>query len=86
MTGYDDKFGTVIDLGCFHSLHEDDQKVYVSMLKKACKAGAVIYLRAFSTANTKRNGYKGPQVSEEQIRTAFSDGWRINSLEQKDIM
>ena len=24
-------------------------------------------------------------MSEEQIRAAFSDGWRIDSLEQKDI-
>ena len=85
LTGYEAKFGTVIDIGCFHSLREDDQKEYASMLKKACKARAVIYLRAFSTANTKRKGYRGPSVSEEQIRGAFSDGWRIDRLEQKDI-
>ena len=87
LTGYDGRFSSVIDIGCFHSLHEDDQDrvKYVNMLKKACKAGAVIFLRAFSTANAKRPGYKGPQVSEEQIRTAFSGGWRIDRLESKDI-
>ncbi len=85
LTGYDDKFGTVIDVGCFHSLHEDDRKKYVSMLKNACKSGAVIFLRAFSTANAKRKGYRGPQVPDEQIRVAFSKGWRIVRFEQKDV-
>jgi len=87
LTGYDGKFGAVIDIGCFHSLHEydRDREKYVIMLKKTCKAGAVIFLRAFSTANAKRKGYKGPQVSEEQIRASFSDGWRIDRLEQNDI-
>jgi 2-polyprenyl-3-methyl-5-hydroxy-6-metoxy-1,4-benzoquinol methylase len=87
LTGYDGKFGAVIDIGCFHSLHEDDddREKYVIMLKKACRAGAVVFLRAFSTANAKRKGYRGPQVSEEQIRITFSDGWRIDRLEQKDI-
>jgi len=87
LTGYDGMFGAVIDIGCFHSLHEDDRdrEKYVAMLKKACKAGASVYLRAFSTANTKRKDYRGPQVTEEQIRAAFSDGWRIDRLEQKDI-
>ena len=85
LTGYDERFGADIDIGCFHSLHEDDREKYVIMLKNACKAGAVIFLRAFSTANAKREGYRGPHVSEEQIRAAFSDGWRIDRLEQKDV-
>jgi len=87
LTGYNGKFGAVIDIGCFHSLHEDDddRKKYVIMLRKACRAGAYVFLRAFSMANAKRKGYKGPQVSEEQIHFAFSGGWRIDKLEQKDI-
>ena len=85
LRGYDEKFCAVIDIGCFHSLHEDDRERYVIMLNKACKAGAVIYLRAFSTTNAKRKEYRGPQVSKEQICVAFSDGWRIDQLEQKDI-
>jgi 2-polyprenyl-3-methyl-5-hydroxy-6-metoxy-1,4-benzoquinol methylase len=87
LTGYDGKLGSVIDTGCFHSLHEADRdrEKYALMLKKACRAGAVIFLRAFSTANAKRTGYRGPQVYEEQIRVAFSNGWRIDMLGQKDI-
>ena len=85
LTGYDERFGSVKDIGCFHSLHEDDHEKYVIMLKKACKAGALIFLRAFYTANAKRKDYRGPQVSEEQICAAFSDGWRIDRLEQKDV-
>ena len=56
LTGYDDRFGSVIDVGCFHSLHEDDHEKYVIMLKKACKVGAIIYLRAFSTTNARKEG------------------------------
>ena len=65
LAGYKGKFGTVIDIGCFQFLHkdDDDRKKYVLMLKKACSESAVVFLRAFSTVNAKRNEYRGPQVS-----------------------
>ena len=38
LTGYEAKFGTVIDIGCFHSLREDDQKEYGGMLKEGVQS------------------------------------------------
>jgi 2-polyprenyl-3-methyl-5-hydroxy-6-metoxy-1,4-benzoquinol methylase len=83
--GYDNRFETVIDIGCFHSLDEEDYTNYSNSLHRACRPGAMVYLRAFSDTNTQRGGYTGPAVSESQIRNAFSQGWRVQNLEQQEV-
>ena len=57
------------------------------MFKKACKARAIIYMRAFSTANTKRKGYRGPSgLGGTDTWCLDKKVWRISyRLEQKDI-
>ncbi len=72
----DRTFDTVVDIGCFHSLYEEDRATYAANLFQICRQGAVIYLRALSVNNqTKGNhpsGKSTPALSEEQIRAAFS--------------
>ncbi len=85
LAGYDNRFSTVIDIGCFHSLEEKDYADYAFSLHQACCSGAIIHLRAFSDLNARRKGYTGPAIRAEQIRKAFSQGWAIKSLEQKEI-
>ncbi len=85
LAGYDNRFDTVIDIGCFHSLDEPDHAVYAASLHQACRLGAIVYLRAFSDRNARREGYTGPAVTEQQIRQAFSEGWIVKSLEQEEI-
>jgi cyclopropane fatty-acyl-phospholipid synthase-like methyltransferase len=72
---YEDSFDTVIDMGCFHSLHEEDQKRYADVLKKACKSGATMYLRTLSIVDSVNvTGTEPAQNQERKIREAFSDG------------
>jgi 2-polyprenyl-3-methyl-5-hydroxy-6-metoxy-1,4-benzoquinol methylase len=66
LAGYDHRFTTVIDIGCFHSLEEIDYLNYAASLLQACRTGAVLYLRAFSDLNTRRKGYTG-QASARKI-------------------
>ena len=91
LSGYDECFDTVVDIGCFHSLYNDgDRAAYATTLHRVCRAGAVVYLRAFSETNlTKANypiGEGLPALREEQIRTAFSlKGWVVKDLVEREI-
>lgn len=90
LSGYDNAFDTVIDIGCFHSLFKEDLQLnYAQSLHRSCRKGAMLYLRAFSDANgngTHHSGFALPAVSGEQIQTAFqSNGWHIRELEHRLI-
>lgn len=87
LSGLDNQFDTVIDIGCFHSLDGDDPSRYVEALRTSCKAGARVYLRAFSDSNPKSEKFvgRGPRCSETQIRTAFLYGWETNRLDERQI-
>lgn len=89
-SGYPQYFDTIIDIGCFHSLpKESDQKDYARVLSESCRAGATVYLRAFSARNLQNQNHPPgvPAISENQIRQAFSpeNGWQIKSLNEKQI-
>ncbi len=88
--GYDNHFDTVVDIGCFHSLHPDCRGPYAAALYRSCRSGARVYLRAFSDKNPRNwvhpSGRGIPAMSEDQIRNPFSThGWTVNSLTEKEI-
>jgi ubiquinone/menaquinone biosynthesis C-methylase UbiE len=90
LSGYDDYFDTVIDIGCLHSLFEEkDRKDYAAALRRVCKHDAMVYLRAFSRMNLKRENYSAdrglPALDEEQIQMAFSEGWAMKDLAHREI-
>ena len=85
LSGHDNEFDTAMDIGLFHSLDGDDPSKYTEALHRACKLNSAVYLRAFSDSNSLRENYKGPRCTEKQIRSAFSEGWKIGSLEEKEI-
>jgi 2-polyprenyl-3-methyl-5-hydroxy-6-metoxy-1,4-benzoquinol methylase len=90
LSGYDGHFDTVVDIGCLHSLfHENDRAEYTASLHRLCGKGANVFLRAISDVNTKNGGNAGkrgiPAISDRQIRDAFSAGWIINNMEQREI-
>jgi len=89
LAGYERHFDTVIDVGCFHSLCENDRAPYAAALHRVCRAGAVVYLQAFSRFDANIDVHLRGKVfftlSEEQIRTTFvSNGWVVKGLVEKD--
>jgi SAM-dependent methyltransferase len=89
-TSFDRMFDTVVDIGCFHSLYQEDRASYAANLFRICCPGAVIYLRAISEHNRTKGehptGKATPALSEEQIRTAFlSCGWTVRDLTERQI-
>lgn len=76
----DRRFATAIDSGCFHVFATDDEVArYVASLHEVLEPGAVLHLMCFSEAQP---GTCGPRrISQAELRTAFADGWRIESIE-----
>lgn len=71
------RFDTVVDSALFHVFDDIDRRRYVASLASVCRPGAVVHILALSDAG---RGF-GPQVGEADIRTAFTDGWRVESVE-----
>jgi SAM-dependent methyltransferase len=72
------KFDTVLDSGLFHTFDATEQAEYAGSLARAAKSGAMLYVVSF--------GDQGPEpvphsVSQDDLRTAFSAGWTVVSIE-----
>ena len=88
--GFDGHFDTVIDIGCFHSLPENERSKYAVALHNICSANGVIFMRAFSSGNLNNADWRRdlpvPAIQEEQIRNPFeSCGWRIRTMDERHI-
>jgi cyclopropane fatty-acyl-phospholipid synthase-like methyltransferase len=69
---------TVIDSGVFHVFSDDDRARYVASLTAVLRSAGVCYLMCFSD---RQPGTWGPRrVSAAELRTAFSDGWAVESI------
>ncbi|OBF38286.1 SAM-dependent methyltransferase [Mycolicibacterium peregrinum] len=71
------RYDTIVDSALFHVFDDADRPRYVAALHRVCRPGATVHVLALSDAG---RGF-GPQVSEEIIRQAFSEGWELESLE-----
>ena len=72
-------FDTIIDIGLFHTLEDGDRTRYAASLAAALRPGG----RAFLLCWSDRNPFgRGPRrVTRREIRAAFRDGWRVESIE-----
>jgi SAM-dependent methyltransferase len=72
-------FDTVIDSGVFHIFDDEARVRYVTSLASVLRPGGRCYLICFSD---RQPGDAGPRrVSEDELRTAFSAGWTVASIE-----
>ncbi len=74
------RFDAVLDSGFFHVLGDADRARYVERLHELLRPGGRLVLMCFSDLEP---GEGGPRrVREEELRTAFRDGWEIERLER----
>lgn len=81
LTGYDDRFDTVVDSALYHCLDEDGRQTYAASLYRATRPGARWHLFCFSDGNV--NGIVAPMgsVPESNIRdTLTANDWCIDFL------
>jgi cyclopropane fatty-acyl-phospholipid synthase-like methyltransferase len=74
-----EQFDTVLDMGCFHTMDDDDRAKYVVSLAAVIPPRGHFYMLCFSE---RQPGDFGPRrVTQAEIRTAFATGWRVESIE-----
>jgi SAM-dependent methyltransferase len=72
-------FDAAIDSGVFHVFSDLDRAQYVKSLAAVVRPGGVYVMCCFSD---REPGDWGPRrVSQDEIRAAFGDGWRVESIE-----
>ncbi len=83
LVSLDERFDTVLDCGLFHVFDDDDRLRYVESLHAAIPTGGRLHLLCFSD---RQPGVMGPRrVTQGEIRAAFGDGWRVDSIEPAQI-
>jgi SAM-dependent methyltransferase len=71
------RFDTVLDCGLFHTFDAEERSVYVASLAAVTEPGGTLHLLCFAPGGADT----GPHpVSEDELRTAFGDGWEVVAL------
>ena len=77
------RYKTVLDCGLFHVFDDHDRARFVKSLKATLLPDGRYYMLCFSD---KQPGDWGPRrVTRAEIESSFTDGWRIESIEESRI-
>ncbi|MFE3289922.1 class I SAM-dependent methyltransferase [Rhodococcus sp. NPDC059234] len=82
LTGYTDRFTTVIDSALYHCFPEDQRHGYAAALHGACRPHARLHLVCFS--DQVPDEFPGPfRITEDNLRGTLGDaGWLVRRLER----
>lgn len=82
LTGYTDRFSTVIDSALYHCFPEDHRQRYAAAVHRACRRQARLHLVCFSDQVPEE--FPGPyRISEGDLRRTLTDaGWIVKRLER----
>ncbi|MEU5053678.1 class I SAM-dependent methyltransferase [Streptomyces sp. NPDC021096] len=81
LSGYEGRFGTVLDSACYHSLAEDQRRPYLAVLHEACRPGALLHMFAF--AEELEAPFPGPhRHSARSLRDVVGSIWNVVSVEE----
>ncbi|WP_416986252.1 class I SAM-dependent methyltransferase [Streptomyces sp. T028] len=68
-------FDTVVDVGMFHVLDDEERRQYVSSLTSVTEPGGTCHLMCFSD---RQPGALGPRrIAQAELRQAFDEGWEM---------
>jgi ubiquinone/menaquinone biosynthesis C-methylase UbiE len=82
LTGYDNRFNTVVDSTLFHSLPVEGRDSYLRSVHRAAAPQANYYVLVFAKgAFPPEAAEQGPNtVDEDELREAVSKHWQINAI------
>lgn len=73
------RFDAITDSGVFHVFADDERPIFVQSLRSALRDGGLYFMMCFSD---RQPGDWGPRrVTQAELRSAFADGWSIESIE-----
>jgi SAM-dependent methyltransferase len=71
------RFDTITDSGLFHVFPDEERALFAKSLRSTLNRGGTYFMLCFS--DEEPAGWGGPRrVSQEEIRTTFRDGWKID--------
>ncbi|MEV6163373.1 class I SAM-dependent methyltransferase [Streptomyces sp. NPDC052052] len=81
LTGFEDRFDTVLDSALFHTLDADGRRRYAAALHRAARPGAWLDMLCFAAVP---GGMPEPlSVKEETVRQVLEEaGWKVTELQQ----
>lgn len=75
-----ERFDTVLDCGLFHVFDDDARTRFVAALGAVVVPGGRYFMLCFSD---RQPGDWGPRrVRQDEVRRAFADGWRVDSIDE----
>lgn len=81
LTGYDDRFSTVIDCTLFHSLPIESRDDYLRSVHRAAAPDAVFYVLVFAKGAFPADAQTKPnEVDEDELRTAVGNYWVVDEI------
>lgn len=82
LSGYTDRFTTILDSALYHCFPEDRRPAYVAELHRAARSQSLLHLLCFS--DRVPDALPGPfRISEENLRRTLTDGgWHVRRLER----
>jgi 2-heptyl-1-hydroxyquinolin-4(1H)-one methyltransferase len=78
-TGYDGRFGTIVDSTLFHSMPVELRDGYQQSIVRAAAPGASYFVLVFDAAGMPADGPAHP-VTEQELRDAVSKYWVIDDV------
>ncbi|WP_062996829.1 class I SAM-dependent methyltransferase [Nocardia jinanensis] len=80
-TGYDGRFGTVVDSTLFHSIPVASRESYLTSIARAAAPGAAYFALVFDRAGFPELPEHGPApVTADELREAVSKYWVIDEI------
>ncbi|WP_327151280.1 class I SAM-dependent methyltransferase [Nocardia sp. NBC_01329] len=80
-TGYDGRFGTVVDSTLFHSIPVASREGYLASIARAAAPGAAYFALVFDRAGFPAMPVSGPApVTADELREAVSKYWVIDEI------
>lgn len=81
LTGFDDRFSTIVDSTLFHSIPVEAREGYLRSVHRAAAPGAGFFVLVFAKGAFPPEMEKGPnEVSEIELRQAVSPYWTIDDI------
>ena len=83
-TGYDGRFGTIIDSTLFHSMPVELREGYQQSIVRAAAPGASYFVLVFDAAGMPTDAGAHP-VTEDELRDVVGKYWEIDEIRQARI-
>jgi SAM-dependent methyltransferase len=80
LTGFEQKFNTIIDSGVFHIFSDTDRVLLIQNFHKVLKKDGRLFILCFS--DREPPGYGPRRITKEEIIKSFENGWDIEDIEE----